>query len=411
MANFTRSRERGEPLTTSVRTITNSASGGVQTKHDNVSFKSERIDDVVTPDFTRRINSGEIINNDCTYVCYEESLLSSSYQLSELDSDPTKTVIHDGGNLSRVIHEALMPVPFKPAISDEEKAKLKARSKLRALSEIDNTPYAFGEPLGELRSTIKFIGNPLGSLVDLVSLFRKDVFKTASGGIKLSKAIASVWAQYHWAAAPLLRTVVDAYDAAIQKVDLALPERLTARGFADSENSIVFEESLTSNPFAVTYFVSQEEVVNYHAAIHYIVENPVRGQRYKLGLRAKDFPDIAWQLTTLSFMVDRLIDIRSSIRALSNLADPSVKILAASTTERRSSRKTYESTDFSRSGDGYTTTEHNGGLNLIKEFSYTRERWSPRVSDAIAESSPKLLVADTQRVLDLLAVILLKVKF
>lgn len=123
---------------------------------------------------------------------------------------------------------------------------------------------------------------------------------------------------------------------------------------------------------------------------------------FKLGLRLKDVPEGIWAVVPYSFMIDRAIDISSSIRALTNLLDPSVRILAGWVVEHNESKTSSQLLTVTHS---VYTYEIGADSQEQGSFAYTRTPWVPTVFDAIPEFDISGLVDDVTKVADLLALV------
>jgi hypothetical protein len=107
-------------------------------------------------------------------------------------------------------------------------------------------------------------------------------------------------------------------------------------------------------------------------------------------------------------MVDRLVNIQLGVKGLTNLLDPSVRILAASVADRTTKYQTLRARDrHENNGCSFTLS---GGLRSIEAFNYNRTPWVPVVSDIVPRVNPKGLVQDASSIVDLIALILQRVK-
>jgi hypothetical protein len=106
-------------------------------------------------------------------------------------------------------------------------------------------------------------------------------------------------------------------------------------------------------------------------------------------------------------MVDRVVNISDSIRGLTNLLDPSVKILAGSLTEK-TDRK-FSAQLISQSSSGYAVSI-NADVFHDDQFSYNRTVWKPTASDTLPPVQIGGLVRDVTSTTDLLALILANFK-
>lgn len=368
----------------------------------------ETMSDYVSENFRKRVAEGEIINNPCEY---KKSLATNVGGGSWTLSGPEVNSHLEGcGYVTEFfLRSSHNTTPAQIAITTPEVGDGEAFSKQRCLANVDSTPYEFGEDALEIRETLRFLRNPLKSILDLV----KSVKKTASSKANLaqnandlSKSVASVWATKRFAAEPLVRSVMDAHEALTTIIEKK-PERRIARGFhrdtkadADVWYSNYPDLGLeTGDEFDLTLDYTDD----WSAGIIYTVSNPLHNTSWKLGLRTKDIPHTVWQVVPYSFMVDRCLDISSAIQGFLNLADPDVTILAGWVRNKRNVEKTVR---FSHApSPGIYKRSVSGDFHHIQEFTYKRDVWSPSFIDALPTANAKGLVDDTIKILDLLALI------
>lgn len=397
-----RTRTSGNLGTSEMRI--NFVNGGTSGLVETITFPDGQstMSDVVTPNFRAKLRKGDIINNNCVLKVSDVQMASGSthYKQKGGSSNPTEYTL-DGH-----VCDYRMRARGVGYLGSGDDGASERRAKLKALANIDSTPYAFGEDIGELGSTFRLIRNPLTSISKLTRSLRRAVKKkrkrrkdlgqvVRNDYYSLSRDIAEVYLQYQFAFSPLVRSVHSAIEAYHYKKP-SFPTRLTARGF-DSGTSEKSDSVKVSNSLFTRSATSETQ---HHASILYEVRNPVRGLTWRLGLRAKDLPTTAWQLMPLSFMVDRLIDVQSFSKAIINLGDPKVKILAASITSKVSSSKSMLLTEEEDSGWSRSGTV---GPQILEEFTYNRSVWHPSVEDVIPEFTPGELISSATKIADLVA--------
>lgn len=375
----------------------------------------ESMDDVVTDNYTKRIARGEIINTSCIM---SRSTMHSDNAGHVQHRTATKGFDTTGPTTAHYAHT----LNFSQTSATIDLDSVESRAKLVSLAGIDSTPYAFGEDVLELRETFRFLKNPVASLSKLSRSFRSayyDLLRIKSsvrGGklyqyvsnerllpskidaLRIAQAHAQVWLTYRFAAAPLVRSALDAVSAyAIKKPHP--PDRRTSDGNFEDEDTVVNTDLVYSGKH---YYEKDSKSVDGHAYIMYQVDNPVYDWKYRLGLRAKDIPTTLWQIVPYSFMVDRLLDISSFSKGAINLADPRIKILAAGYREKFTHE--YEYMFTSRDLAGFTVLSPE--LRAFKDFTFKRTVWGPTIFDTVPKLTPDYFVDNATYVVDTIALIL-----
>jgi hypothetical protein len=377
--------------------------------HGNV--RSKVCDDVVTPRFRSRIAAGEVINNPAAIT--EQSRYSPGggfYNATHDTLDQSHTAI--GGSVTDWRAQELAGSHLidlyagDPDVVVDEVDHVRF-SRASCLRNIDTAPFAFGEDLFELGETIKFLRSPFKPLRSLSRKFNKDVRKRyrrskVKNAKILGRVVSSTWLEYRFAVTPLVRSAFDLAEA-FAWTPKEVPPRLTARGFSSQEESNLEERIYDYGGSATKGFnIETQERADVHSGILYSLDNPVRDWRFTFGLRAKDIPETLWAVCPFSFMVDRVVNISQALAGTVNLLDPSVKILAGWSTQKKTRRVSV--TWASESSPGWTSTLQ-GDTVVDEQFAYFRDPWSPTVSDTLAPPNWRGLVKDVTSILDLVALV------
>ena len=358
---------------------------------------ADTMSDYVVERFHQRIAAGEIINNPCVYRRSTRSVTGSMQFLKYSNGSLVYTIT--GPYTARNREAGNVPSQLDVEIEDTQR-----RCKLVALANLDSTPYAFGEDVLEIKETLKFLKNPIGSLLDLSTQFRRAYRKkraAAKDGYELLQAHSAVWLQYQFAFSPLVRSAQDVLEV-YQSKPPHIPERVSSRGIVNNEASD------TRSIAGWADFVYDETVDRTRegkASILYEVSNPVRDWNFRLGLRAKDIPTTLWQVFPLSFMVDRLVDISSFSKGVINLADPRVKVLSGCYRVKDFKKNTLLISDR----NDPDTTILSSDTVTDTEFSYQRAVWHPSVEDTVPELTPRNVVDTATKMTDTLALIIANV--
>lgn len=370
--------------------------------------------DYVTPGYHKRIRDGEVINNPCDYVVEtRENSKDKTFYHYYPTGYPDQWWKLKSGNLTA----RFLTGPYTPALFDRNMAPaptfdVDSQAKSFALANVDSTPYEFGEDIGELRETINFLKNPVKSISDLTK-----VYKRRKNAIKRNpkfkerpdleaKALADLWNTYSFAAAPLLRSILNACEAYDNRHDLKRPKRRSAHGFSKNKERLDVEHPMAPGiDYYVTFKKLQVKRVEAHAAIFYEVSNPLTDWQFALGLRLKDIPRTMWQLFPLSFMVDRLYNLSNAIAGAANLVLSSytVSILAASLTHRDQEEHTMSLIEIGSALNTTVFTLNTPDHVKWTKFTYKREIWSPELWDVFPPFTGKGLTNSITKTIDLIA--------
>jgi len=385
------------------------ATGSINTTISGVFEQSGEatMDDIVTPGYQQLIARGAIINNPCSYGKEEHTTVGSG--TGSYDPEDGSPGYRLTGSLTRYRQSNALYASLDPIEGSASEAQF------YALSNVDRTPFAFGEDLAEIGQTIRFIRDPLGSLRNLSRGFKGDVsqllrkkkqkarYSKAEWAERRALAVADVWLEYRFAAMPLVRSVHDAFRS-ISYVD-DRPVRLTARGKSGGQVSASETRTMTHSNGTTTFDfdVKTTRNVRYRSSILYQIDNPVKDWRYTFGLRTQDLPETAWQVVPYSFMVDRLVNVSAAIRGLTVLANPKLEILAASTVTHDDLSTTWRHNG--QDADGWTASV-SGETAKRSNFTYKRDIWTPSMSDTVPPVTPGNLVNDVTKTADLIALVL-----
>jgi hypothetical protein len=375
--------------------------------------------DTVTPGYRDLVADGEIINNDC-YMSFETNRVTENGSYYQRDAN---------GHLLWYIEEG--PVSCRNILFDSQKIQTVhdtpddlAIAKQQALANIDTTPYGFAEDVGEILETLRFIKDPLESLKEVSRAMKRSKHKLvlkqrrkrkgsttnkyknlAEAGLAAAtdeaSALSGAFLAHQFALQPLIRSIDDAISSVV-KYTPPPPVRRTARGKVVSKltETEPFQDGSPSTHWA--HVNTLDSVHDTRAAILYEVKDLINDWRFKYGLRGKDIPRTFWDLFPYSFMIDRLFHIGNTISGLTNLADASVKILAASTTVRKTRTHSSEIVDRALSNQ---TFEIQNAFQIDESFIYDRQVWTPTVFDTFPRLTPLNLIKDAQSTAELVSLI------
>jgi len=406
---MSRYREERDDPTTSPVVVTGDGAGTLMSFTAPNGVKT--ITDVVTSKFRSKIKQGVIINNPCTITDSNIPVGGGSRTYDRQWSDgSTWNNVVSGPLYSWTTRD--LPLPYD--LDDFSNLDLVAMAKLKALSNIDSTPYSFAEDLAEIRTTVKHLFSRGRDLKDLnTSLSRAVKYlkkqRHRKNPATIEREISQLYLEYRFAISPLIRSIADLIEAANEKLG-SRPDRLTARGF--EENSSTSRSSIPISRPPYKAHAERELSEKVGAGILYSVTNPLSGFRFKYGLRNKDIPVTMWAIVPYSFMVDRVFNISQALRAITNLWDPDVHIHAAWVRTTTSVASTYHTDGvFVQPFSGGVQTRRLSGTRKSTEaFSYSRTPWTPSIADTIPTPTWVKLVDSFTKIADIVALVHVNVR-
>lgn len=371
-----------------------------QTYSTQVGYLTETMDDFITPDFSRISASGIIVVNPLNHVIEEEICPGTGLYQAYKSGNLLEEISSDNLNKHFLTTYPASSLGY-PSLGTFDMAALEQKARNNALSQIDSTPYSFAEDVFELRETLRFLRNPVKALRGLSRAFSKDVNRLTAKRkyLKRSKAVADVWLQYRFAVSPLVRSSVALVKAALDK-KLERPKRRTARGYANDVYSSNTNEEHKGHCY---WNRTCDDSISFRSGVVYEVSNPVIDWRYKYGLRLKDVPETIWAVLPYSFMVDRVVNISRTVRGLTNLLDPSIKIKGGWSGYRRTSLRSTSLVKQVTSGWQFQITPQ---TSMFRQNTKIREVWEPSLIDTVPTINIKGLVDDSTKIADLGALII-----
>jgi hypothetical protein len=186
----------------------------------------------------------------------------------------------------------------------------------KAYAKVGQSALGLGVELGELKETFHTIVNPLASLRSylvrgklqktLRSIF---LWREQPGRLLLDtgKTVAETWAEIRYGLRPLLMSVQSVMEEIDRKVKEVGTIRREAGVFQTSRNS-------GSNADLLGYDLSWKRKLHLETSATvrscvYYRESFPRGRFQNLGLAPEYIPEIAWELTRLSFVLDWILSV------------------------------------------------------------------------------------------------------
>jgi hypothetical protein len=362
------------------------------------------MDDVVSDHYQRRIDNGEIINNACSYSRASTESDGDGYFRGVLNSNGWWFT--QSGAVTRLRMDMVAYYLGLPAtVSQDTINQAIANLKQQSIANIAKTPFSFGEDVGEIRETLKYLKNPAASLAEVSKSFERKAKNLYHRYGNRAKALSGAWASHRFAMLPLQRSIEDIVKSSFVRnhKEFDAGSRLSAR----SKTVLNGETKKNTTVGYQTFSESRIDEIDLHCYILYETKNPLKGWQYRYGLRLRDIPTTGWQLIPYSFMVDRVANVSNCISGITNLSDPSIRILAAGIVTKALQQKATKLIS-----DTYPGWSNTVSCETVTQrfFTYSRVPWDPTVSDTIPRIDFSGLVKDATSVMDLLALTTLRLK-
>jgi len=378
-----------------------------------VSSYENSISDVVTPDYLGRIKRGEIINNPCTITGERVESTAGSYSATSTSSGKSYVSVGSGVACEWALSLApLYSMDTSFPTPTYNIPDLITTAKLQAIANMDPADFNFAEDVGEIRETLRLMENPLRFTKDLSKEFkyavkkrkRKYYSRSKRGSTEAehhAKAIADTWLTFRFGFKPLVTTISNLY-LALSESDKVRFTRNTSRGSA-SDSFIDNFSRETGGSYSYHFDFEQVHNISVRAGIIYENKNILYDWRQKFGFRNRDLIRTAWDLTSYSFMFDRMFNIGAGITAFQNISNQSLELLAAwyVIKETNVDKVTFVSRD---SGPAFSIAVSPSLISNSKE-SYIRKVWHPNVWDTVPPVTIGGLVADATKTADLVSLI------
>lgn len=379
----------------------------ILTKNTTLLSGNQTIVDTVTPRFRERFRAGEVINN--SVLLTKTSVLNTSGGLrrDKTISTGNYTDYTGDGNLNDFIIQRNAADGYTALTSPLNLTDLTQQAQQRALAGMDKAPYSMAEDLATIREMIKFIRHPMGSMLELAKSWNRQVLKRSgkTNSLRRAKLIADAWTEYRFAFKPFLKTVQTVYSS-LTDVSSVRPAFLVSHGY--TEGRYVFGDVQKVGANQLKWSRKIDHSVKLHAAVIYKHSDPVMDWRDKYGLRGKDIPELWWDLVPLSFVVDRVFDVGTGLRALSAIADPELTILGGSVTSRQEKKSTYSYYGEKDIATRILTVNADTSTSIV--YTYQRDPWTPSVLDVVPPILPGNLVKDLTSIADVAALVVQRLR-
>lgn len=191
-----------------------------------------------------------------------------------------------------------------------------------------------GTIIGELKETVAGIAQPLSALRKYLKLYSR--LQRSSAAVKLSarlNMLTGSWLEFRYGIMPLIGTIQDIISEVEKQNELFSKALLRKRGSVKWSRSDYLPTGWNQGLFTFTSDTRFKCEHKTTSVVAYTLTSPLTfGQRY--GLDLNSIPSVAYELLTLSFVVDWFWAFGDWLRNI--LADSSNRIILGSTTSQKS---------------------------------------------------------------------------
>lgn len=262
----------------------------------------------------------------------------------------------------------------------------------KAAAKLGESEAGLGESLGELRETLNLLRNPFKDLREFLvhdnlrnlGLYNRIAQYARSGiwgerggsalsGKRAAQVAANSWLELRYGLLPLIYTVQDLVKLVNKKaMEFDRTKIRSVHASAKSESFIVgLPRNILIGWTFITYSVGTADSVKSRACIQYHLDSP-RSMHELLGLSPQFLPELAWELTRLSFVVDWWFSVGDWLGALRGLyLEPTVKVLG-NTVGMKVDRKVTVNASTKATSMYPTTPINRGEVGYYAKTHYTR---------------------------------------
>lgn len=370
--------------------------------------KYETIIDQVTPGYFRRVGRHGLPQNPLTYTC--QTVSEQPGRILFPDASPPPVGFYIDGSICQYLNTpGALGTPAIAAYPSYDVATMTAKAKSKCLARFDRPNYSFGEPIAELKHTVQTVKDPFTTVNKLLTRFHKERLSKPETYVAGSKDLANLWAGYSFGIGPLIGSAVDAVEAYRQRNAVRFRYETIYASERLSDKADRYTSSLSYGGWISTRRGTRSLSVTVKAGVFYsVMDAGTRGTL--LGLRARDLPGVAWELVPLSFMVDRIINVKRFINASTSLLSNNVNVLGGFVSTRIATDVEYQHCDI-RVGTSQNrkTVPSDSPICTVSNFSLGRTKWNPSVADVWPRFENRLF-SDIHSTLDVISIVLGKLK-
>lgn len=265
------------------------------------------------------------------YTIWEESAVNPAYYWSDEASDASYTYrVAVFGDIGDKLADILRP--YGNGINPDYSNYVQ-RALLKAYGKVGSSKANIGETLGEIHETLTFLRSPFKQLRDFLfsnnlrnlGLLNRLLHYQKSGswvesggraltGVKAAQIAANTWLEFRYGFMPLVITVSDLIELVKEKARPFDPNAILAkRSKITTEVPVSFAGALSYVVMGNTHVKLAYKGLDkytFRGTVNYRMSN-LPSMSDKLGTSLKFAPELAWELTRLSFVVDWWFDVSS----------------------------------------------------------------------------------------------------
>lgn len=275
----------------------------------------ETMVDVVTPNFKKRSSNGQIFINPMTKTTVKTSGVRSGLWKR------TRIAACSGTTVKAYEQDAYIGVPVKALVDDAAVSAAvetaRALAGTAAQASIKEPEILGLAELAEIGKTFRMLRHPVENFNTFLKKIKRSRKyrtwkKTASRADSLASFLAAEWLRYRYGITPLLSTINTLVDDL--QTSIVEPTRSTARGFSSTAVQADPSSSVYSNADC-TWRETYTDEVQISARAGILYQAKITGLD-KYGFSFGQVPATAFELTTLSFVLDWFWNIGDYIGAL-----------------------------------------------------------------------------------------------
>lgn len=234
------------------------------------------------------------------------------------------------GNASGNIGYSILASALATAEAAPDFGNLGERALLGAYSKIADCEVALGENLGELRETLSMFKSPFKTLRDFLgsgnqSNLRKlnslrNYVKTGRWGKRTGSdaadAASATWLEIRYGLMPIIYTIQDLIKLANKKASVFDPTKIRSKIKRLKDTDIRgYSGTVVTGNILSSYEMRFSHSMKAHASVQYLQDCP-QTLPDKLGLTPRFIPELAWELTKASFIVDWWLEVGTWLGAM-----------------------------------------------------------------------------------------------